>query len=127
MKIYQETNSSVISSYEYDIDTSVLVVTYKSGLSYRYFDVDKETFANLQVAPSVGNFISTQIKRFRYERIEDEKIEEYKPEIDLSNRARWPFPTGPKPVEQNYTSELEWTPEEEAEFLKKVTKDGDII
>jgi len=118
MKIFEDTpNSSSIASYSYDIDTSELEVKFRSGVSYRYFDVDSATFVQLQQASSVGNFIATQIKKFNFERITNPDVE-----LDLSNRARWPFPTGPKPAEPNYTADLEWTPAEEEEFLRAITR-----
>lgn len=123
MKIFQDTsNSSSIASYSYETDTLVLEVKFKSGVSYRYFDVDNATFASLQLAPSVGNFIATQIKKFNCERITNPDVE-----LDLSNRARWPFPTGPKPAEPNYTPDLEWTQAEEEEFFREITRQtGDL-
>jgi len=123
MKISKETiDSSSITSYSYDTDTLDLEVKYKSGVSYRYFDVDGATFAQLQAAPSVGNFIATQIKKFNFERIGNPDVE-----LDLSNRARWPFPTGPKPAEPNYTPDLEWSQAEEEEFLRAITRQtGDL-
>ncbi|HEY6437100.1 MAG TPA: KTSC domain-containing protein, partial [Ignavibacteriaceae bacterium] len=70
MKTFQnKVDSSAISSYEYDDETLELDVKFKSGIEYRYYDVDEATFEKLQLAESKGNFIATEIKKFEFEKL----------------------------------------------------------
>jgi hypothetical protein len=142
MKVYREvSNSSVISSYEYDDETLVLEVEFKTGVTYRYFDVDNATFTRLQSADSVGNFVSTEIKKFKFEKVEGMSINKPRPwrflkSEDLKEQKPWPFPTTKPPAgapapasipDEDYNSVLEWTHEEEEAFLRlNADKDGDL-
>lgn len=61
--------SSNISRFGYNTDTSVLTVEFKSGGTYEYFDVPAAVFEQMQAASSKGQFLAQNIKgRYRYAR-----------------------------------------------------------
>ncbi|HEY6438012.1 MAG TPA: KTSC domain-containing protein [Ignavibacteriaceae bacterium] len=98
-------DSSVIESYEYDDETLNLEVEYKSGVAYRYLNVDSGTFSKLQLAESKGHFIATEVKKFDFEKLGGASINKPRPwnfpkseDFGKEVAAAWPFPTGKKPV-----------------------------
>ncbi len=63
-------NSSNISGFGYDPESSVLTVEFRNGGRYRYFDVPEIVFEELKVAPSTGQFLAQNIKNiYRYARV----------------------------------------------------------
>lgn len=106
MKSFQRTpESSSIDGFEYDHETLVLEVEFKSGDMYRYLNVDKETFQELQEAKSKGSFIATRIKKLKFEKIDGIRLYPKNPHRYLKVSvdhgcevsAAWPFPTNKKP------------------------------
>jgi len=62
--------SSNISRFGYDADSSVLAVEFKNGGVYNYFDVSAAVFEQMQAAPSKGQFLAQNIKgHYRYARV----------------------------------------------------------
>ena len=57
-----EVESSVIRRVEYDEDEQALLVTFSSGLVYRYSDVSDIEYDALLGAPSKGVFFNERIK-----------------------------------------------------------------
>lgn len=49
-------DSSNITSGSYDPDSRTLEITFHHGKTYRYFDVEPETWQDLQEAPSAGSY-----------------------------------------------------------------------
>lgn len=47
-------DSTLVSSCSYDDESKELVVTFVSGRSYTYIDVDRSDYEDLLNAPSVG-------------------------------------------------------------------------
>jgi hypothetical protein len=57
-----EEQSSTIRSISYTEETNQLLVEFKSGGTYEYSDVDKETFNEFISHPSVGSYFHKTIK-----------------------------------------------------------------
>ena len=51
-------------SVGYSTSSRTLEVEFVSGSVYQYFDVPQPTYAGLLAAPSIGNFVNTQIKPY---------------------------------------------------------------
>jgi hypothetical protein len=61
--------SSNISGFDYDKDSQILTVEFKTGGRYNYYDVPETTFEQMKAASSKGQFLAQNIKgRFRYAR-----------------------------------------------------------
>ncbi|WP_026896728.1 KTSC domain-containing protein [Daejeonella oryzae] len=62
--------SSVISKFSYDQDSKSLIVTYVSGLVYRYKAVPLDIFNDFKSAESKGRYLNFHIKgKFSYEKL----------------------------------------------------------
>ena len=62
--------SSNIAGFEYLEDRRVLVVEFKSGGRYNYFDVPDVVYERFRAASSKGRFHAQQIKGiYRYARV----------------------------------------------------------
>ncbi len=63
-------DSSAIASVGYDESRQILELEYIDGDVYRYFDVPAALHRSLLDAPSIGQFVNTEIKGvFRYEKV----------------------------------------------------------
>lgn len=62
LKEFSVVNSSVLSYVKYDDKTNILQITFKSGKTYNYHNVDILTYNNFLIAPSKGKFFTTFIK-----------------------------------------------------------------
>lgn len=56
------TQSSTIRSIQYEAETSVLIVAFKSGFSYQYDGVSKEAWDKFTSAESKGSHFAKEIK-----------------------------------------------------------------
>jgi hypothetical protein len=56
--------SASVRSVGYSTSSRTLEVEFVNGSVYQYFDVPQPTFAGLLAAPSIGNFVNTQIKPY---------------------------------------------------------------
>jgi hypothetical protein len=62
--------SSNVESFGYDEGTQTLVVEFKKGGSYQYFDVPAQVFDAMKAAPSKGQFLAQSVKgTYRYARM----------------------------------------------------------
>jgi hypothetical protein len=62
--------SSSIARFGYDDTASILVVEFKKGYSYNYFDVPADVFEQMKNAGSKGQFLTDRIKgTYRYARV----------------------------------------------------------
>lgn len=62
--------SSNIAGFGYDKEKQVLVVEFKNGGRYNYFDVQETVFKQMDAAPSKGQFLAENVKgNFRYARV----------------------------------------------------------
>ena len=62
--------SSNIAGFEYIKERQVLVVEFKNGGRYNYFDVPEIVFERMKAASSKGRFLAQNIKgKFRYARV----------------------------------------------------------
>jgi hypothetical protein len=57
-------NSSSIRAVGYDGSTRSLELEYVNGSVYQYFDVPQPTYAGMLAAPSIGNYVNTEIKPY---------------------------------------------------------------
>ena len=61
--------SSNVAGFDYIKERQVLVVEFKNGGRYNYFDVPEIVFERMKSAPSKGQFIAQNIKgKYRYAR-----------------------------------------------------------
>ena len=61
--------SSNIARFGYDEGSSILVVEFKNGGTYNYYDVTQAVFEQMRNASSKGQFLAQNIKgRYRYAR-----------------------------------------------------------
>jgi len=61
--------SSTIVRFDYAADRKVLIVEFKNGGRYNYYDVPSVMFDRMKAAPSKGQFLAQNIKgAFRYAR-----------------------------------------------------------
>ena len=56
--------SASVRSVGYSMSSRTLEVEFVNGSVYQYFDVPQPTYAGLLAAPSIGNFVNTQIKPY---------------------------------------------------------------
>lgn len=62
----QFVDSTAIRYYDYEPGTQSLDIEYKSGNLYRYLEVTKEEYDELEAASSKGTYINHIIKKHRY-------------------------------------------------------------
>jgi hypothetical protein len=62
--------SSNLAGFDYVKDRQVLVVEFKNGGRYNYFDVPEVVFEQMKVATSKGQFLAQNVKNiYRYARV----------------------------------------------------------
>jgi hypothetical protein len=62
--------STVIASMQYDKKTSVLKISFVSGLQYEYKNVPEEVYQQLKTSGSKGIYFNQCIKgRYKFEKI----------------------------------------------------------
>jgi len=70
MNCIETPESSNITRFCYDEGSHILMVEFKNGGSYNYFDVPETIFEQMKAAPSKGQFLAHSIKGvYRYARI----------------------------------------------------------
>jgi hypothetical protein len=59
--------SSNIAGFDYIKERQVLIIEFKNGGRYNYFDVPEIIFERMKAAPSKGQFLAQNIKgKYRY-------------------------------------------------------------
>jgi len=58
----EEVESSMLGNISYDETTCRMSITYKSGSSYEYFDVEKAIYNGLKDASSKGKFFNKHVR-----------------------------------------------------------------
>ena len=62
--------SSNINGFQYDAQSMILLVEFKDGARYNYYDVPVDIFEGMKAAGSKGQYLAQNIKaRFRYARL----------------------------------------------------------
>jgi hypothetical protein len=56
--------SASVRSVGYDLSTGTLELEFVNGSIYQYYEVPQPTYAGLLAAPSIGNYVNTQIKPY---------------------------------------------------------------
>jgi hypothetical protein len=56
--------SASVKSVGYDMSSGTLELEYVNGSIYQYYEVPQPTYAGLLAAPSIGNYVNTQIKPY---------------------------------------------------------------
>lgn len=70
MNMLPTPDSSTIAAFGYDEDRDVLIVQFKSGSTYEYYDVPVNVFTQMSGASSKGQFLAKNIKgSYRYARV----------------------------------------------------------
>lgn len=68
--ILQQVSSNNLRAVGYDPDTRTLVVEFRSGGTYEFYDVDVNVYEALMSAGSHGQFFQQEVRgRYRYARI----------------------------------------------------------
>lgn len=66
---FDSPESSTIVRVNYDDESQIMIVEFKSSGQYHYFDVPLHVFEAMQNSSSRGQFLSQEIKnRYRYSR-----------------------------------------------------------
>jgi len=61
--------SSTIAAFDYIKERKMLIVEFKNGGRYNYYDVPETIFERMKVAPSKGQFLAQNVKGiYRYAR-----------------------------------------------------------
>ena len=69
-KIINEIDSSNLSKTEYDTETKKLLVEFKNGLKYEYYEVPHKLHVLFRMSESQGKFFSLNIsKTYKYKKI----------------------------------------------------------
>lgn len=73
---FKQIISSNLEAAKYDASTKELIVRFKGGRAYKYFDVSPELYADFEklfdsTLGSAGSFFAKQIRPLTSERIED--------------------------------------------------------
>ena len=64
--------SSVVADFSYDEKTSILRVTYVSGMVYDYKDVPEKVYHEMKAYQSKGSYLNYYIKgKYDFEKVED--------------------------------------------------------
>ncbi len=62
--------SSTIAGFDYVKERQVLIVEFKNGARYNYYDVPEITFERMKAASSKGQFLAQNVKGvYRYARV----------------------------------------------------------
>jgi hypothetical protein len=62
--------SSNVAGFDYVCDRQILVVEFKKGGRYHYFDVPVSVFEQMKAAASKGQFLAQNVKNvYRYARV----------------------------------------------------------
>lgn len=70
MKWIEASESSAIARFGYDGASQELMVEFKHGAAYNYFDVPESVFEQMKTAPSKGRFFSDNINgQYHYTRL----------------------------------------------------------
>lgn len=69
METIQVSNSSMISTIDYDNDSKEMTVTFKNGNQYKYFDVPREEFEALRQSESIGTAFNKIKNKYRFEKL----------------------------------------------------------
>jgi hypothetical protein len=64
--------STVINRYSYDDETKTLIITFVTGMVYRYKDVPERVFKLFRSAISKGKYFNYHIKdKFEFEKVDE--------------------------------------------------------
>ncbi len=62
--------SSNIAGFDYVKERQILIVEFRNGGRYNYYDVPVTTFEGMKAAPSKGQFLAQNVKGvYRYARV----------------------------------------------------------
>jgi hypothetical protein len=70
MKIIESPESSNIARFGYEEESLTLLVEFKNGSQYQYYDVPQSVFEGMSAAASKGTFLAQNVKgKYRYARL----------------------------------------------------------
>jgi len=69
-KIINEINSSNLVKTEFDTSDGKLVVEFKNGMKYEFYEVPHQLYVQFRMSESQGKFFNSKIsKNFKYKKI----------------------------------------------------------
>ncbi len=69
-KIINEINSSNLVKTEFDTSDGKLVVEFKNGMKYEFYEVPHQLYTQFRMSESQGKFFNSKIsKNFKYKKI----------------------------------------------------------
>jgi len=69
-KILNEIESSNLTKTEYDTETKKMVVEFKNGMVYEYYEVPHQVYTQFRMSESQGKFFSSKISRtYKYSKL----------------------------------------------------------
>lgn len=73
MPVMQTVDSSNIASIAYIDGERSLIVMFKTGKYYKYFNVNRSVYESMLTAESVGKFFSANVRtKYKYEELKPE-------------------------------------------------------
>jgi hypothetical protein len=64
--------SSTVYSTEYNADNKTLIVVFKNGTTYEYYNFQMDAWEELLKAESIGKYLNANVKgKYDYEKITD--------------------------------------------------------
>jgi hypothetical protein len=80
-------DSSNIIMSEYDESKKTLVITFKAGTQYKYFDVLHRDYVRFEISESQGSVFNKTMKNYKYEKLDKVDVGPLKEEIEnIKNR-----------------------------------------
>ena len=80
VKVMYESSNILASSY--DKTTKELIVTFKRGVQYKYFNVSSSDYLRFEIAESQGAVLNTHIKQYKTEKCDEVSADLIVEEID---------------------------------------------
>lgn len=62
-------DSSFLETVFYDVTKGEMVVKFKSGAMYKYFDVPETVYVEIMMADSPGKYLNQVVKQYKVEKL----------------------------------------------------------
>jgi hypothetical protein len=73
MSEFKPIKSSNLEAESYDAANQELVIRFKNGTAYKYFNVSPDLYREFKEADSAGSFFHLHIRRMEFEQLENWK------------------------------------------------------
>lgn len=74
-------SSNIIKS-EYNQNNNTLVITFKAGTQYKYFDVLNRDYVRFEISESQGSVFNKTMRKYKYEKLESIDVTPLKEQIE---------------------------------------------